>query len=42
MLDPELMTDVDRDCPSALFATLAVLALTFALGFGLGYLVAWL
>jgi hypothetical protein len=42
MIDPDLMTDMDRECPSLMFATLAVLGGVFAAGFGLGWLVAWL
>jgi hypothetical protein len=42
MLDPDLMTDLDRPCRSLPLAALALLSLAFATGFGLGWLVAWL
>lgn len=41
MLDPDLMP-FDEDGPTTVFATIAVLALVFAVGFAVGYIVAGL
>jgi hypothetical protein len=42
MLDPDLMTDLDRPCRSLPLAALALLCLVFDAGFGLGWLAAWI